>query len=278
MTRDAWVEAHPYLQPLARFCAHVESAASAIEIAGAAIPSFDEYARDFADGVPLAHSLSAAIDFEPAERAITALVDKLASSTSAERLASSTLGDKHATEARDLAAELRDASPRVVPWLLGDGDLAPCAPGLLKYLGWVATSRYLRPVVAAFESWRDDERWLRGWCPTCGSPPAMAQLIGVDPARQRFLVCGACATRWRYKRMGCPFCESDAQRISVVSVQGEPSLRIDHCPSCSGYVKTYDGQGDEAVMLADWTSLHLDVIAHDRGLRRAAGSLFELEA
>jgi hypothetical protein len=30
------------------------------------------------------------------------------------------------------------------------------------------------------------------------------------------------------------------------------------------------------VLLADWTSLHLDVVALDRGLKRLASSLYEL--
>ena len=44
--------------------------------------------------------------------------------------------------------------------------------------------------------------------------------------------------------------------------------------SCRGYLKTYDGQGNEALLLADWTSLHLDLVAADRGLKRRAASLY----
>jgi FdhE protein len=61
-----------------------------------------------------------------------------------------------------------------------------------------------------------------------------------------------------------------------VTVEGEGGLRIDYCESCRGYLKTYDGEGNEAVMLVDWTSIHLDVIARDRGLKRLAASLYEL--
>ena len=43
-------------------------------------------------------------------------------------------------------------------------------------------------------------------------------------------------------------------------------------------LKTYDGEGAETVLLADWTSLHLDLLARDRGLRRMAASLHEVEA
>jgi FdhE protein len=64
----------------------------------------------------------------------------------------------------------------------------------------------------------------------------------------------------------------------VVSVEGEAGLRIDYCDVCSGYLKTYDGEGSESVLLADWTSLHLDMIARDRGLKRLAASLYDLDA
>jgi FdhE protein len=59
-------------------------------------------------------------------------------------------------------------------------------------------------------------------------------------------------------------------------VEGEGKLRIDHCESCGGYTKTYNGSGNESLLLADWTSLHLDVIALNQGLHRSAASLYEL--
>ena len=35
-------------------------------------------------------------------------------------------------------------------------------------------------------------------------------------------------------------------------------------------------RGGESVLLADWTSLHLDIVARDRGLMRCAESLYQL--
>jgi FdhE protein len=105
----------------------------------------------------------------------------------------------------------------------------------------------------------------------------MAQLVGRDPGRLRKLSCGRCRTRWRYRRTGCPFCDGqDEHRLAVVAVEGEAGLRIDYCNVCGGYLKTYDGEGSESILLADWTSLHLDVIARDRGLKRLAASLYDL--
>jgi FdhE protein len=198
----------------------------------------------------------------------------------ATRLASEPLTPALAAEARALGEQLRSepGSPqRAVSWLLGDETFVPSAPGLLRYLGWTALTLYLRPVAEAFAAWRDEERWLRRYCPTCGSSPAMAQLVGVDAGRKRLLSCGRCGTRWQFNRTKCPFCEADTQRLASISVEQEPGLRIDYCASCRGYLKTYDGQGEEETMLSDWTTLHLDLVARDRGLERLAESLYELD-
>jgi FdhE protein len=142
---------------------------------------------------------------------------------------------------------------------------------------WTVLVRYLNPVVSAFDAWRNEDHWLRNYCPTCGEPPAMAQLVGKDPGRLRKLSCGRCRTRWRYRRTACPFCDAqDEHRLAVVAVSGESGLRIDYCEKCGGYLKTYDGEGHESVLLADWTSIHLDLIARDRGFKRMAASLYDL--
>src|SRR4051812_28675728 len=74
-----------------------------------------------------------------------------------------------------------------------------------------------------------------------------------------------------YRGTGCPFCRNeDDHRLAVIAVEGQGGLRIDYCEQCRGYLKTYQGQGSEMVLLADWTSIQLDMIALDRGLRRVA--------
>lgn len=71
------------------------------------------------------------------------------------------------------------------------------------------------------------------------------------------------------------FCQSaDDHRLAVVAIEGEAGLRIDYCEACGGYVKTYEGTGSESVLLADWTSFHLDVIASDRRRKRLPASLY----
>ena len=105
----------------------------------------------------------------------------------------------------------------------------------------------------------------------------MALLVGMDSGRIRLLSCGCCGTRWRYRRIGCTFCENENDhRLPVLTIEGENGLRIDCCELCGGYLKTYEGRGNESFLLEDWTSLHLDIVARDRGLKRLASSLYEL--
>jgi len=271
MTSDPWLETHSYLRPVADLSAEVDRAAAGIESLDARIPDWDDYRADFLAGVPLLSSADAAVDLEPGGRMAVALLERLASGSSSGQFAD---------ETRALDAELRREpriSHRIADFLLGDEPLTSSSPGLLRYVAWTAMARYLRPVVKGFDGWRDEERWLRRNCPTCGSLPAMAQLVGADSGRKRLLSCGCCGTRWQFKRTGCPFCETDSQRLTSLTIEGEPGLRIDHCESCGGYLKTYDGQGEETLLLSDWSSLHLDLIAHDRGLKRLAASLYEFD-
>lgn len=270
MTQDGWLAVHPYLQPLATFHTIVHSALGEIPVPSPPVPEWERYSGDFHAGVPLLQSSWAAIDLEPAARMVLLLVERVASRPSAGTLAK---------DSRTLHAELcHNTDLRLTAdWLLHEETFACSDPGLFRYLGWTALEAFLRPLREAFDKWRVEEQWLRRYCPMCGSLPAMAQLVGKDSVHHRFLFCGRCGTRWRYQRTDCPFCESrDHHRLSVLAIEGEGGLRIDHCEFCSGYLKTYDGEGDEEVLLADWTSIHLDVLAQDRGLKRLATSLYEL--
>ncbi len=271
MTQDVWLSKHAYLESVAQLQTLVNTAAAGIPNEGLCVPTWDDYAPDFQRGIPLLESSAVVIDLAAAARAVVLLIQKLTLAPLPGKLA-------HETSALD--SELRgapDAPRRAVTWLLDRDVYASACPGLLRYLGWTAMARYLRPVVDAFAGWRDEERWLRSYCPTCGSRPTMGQLVGTDPGRLRLLSCGRCKTRWRYSRTGCPFCENqNDHHLSVLAVEGEGGLRIEYCEACRGFLKTYDGEGSENVLLADWTSIHLDIIAHDRGLIRSAASLYEV--
>ena len=237
MTLKEWILAHPFLEGVARFRAHIETVVKTVAVPSLCFPDWDDYRTDFAAGVPLLASAAVAIDLSPVDAIVPQVVDALRRS-----------------------------------------DVTRESDGLHYYIRWIVLASALRPIVRAFDDWREDEAWLRPHCPTCGSLPAMAQLVGTDPGRRRLLTCGHCSTQWRYGRTTCPFCEKQSHRLNGLALEGQGGLRIDYCESCRGYLKTYDGHGNEEVMLADWTSLHLDALAHDRGLLRRGASLYELEA
>lgn len=270
MILKAWLGLHPYLKATAELHALIERAAADVELPAVPVPKWDAYVEDFRAGVPLLHSAAAAIDLDPTAVPLALVVEMSA------RLP---LPGHLAAESHALVSELHgepDAPDRWLTWLLHRDANEPAGPGLLLYLGWTVLARSLWPVVIEFSRWRDEEKWLRNYCPTCAAPPAMAQLVGTDPGRMRFLSCGCCQTRWRFQRTLCPFCENDDLRLDSLAIEGEKNLRIDYCKSCSGYLKTYIGQGSENVLLADWTTVHLDVIARDNGLKRLAASIYDL--
>ena len=258
VTRESWLARHPYLQPVAGVRALIEAAAGRVPGSVTGEPDWQNYLPDFHAGTPLLESERSAVSVSDPEIVVSSMLDVLLSMV---------LPPAFADKCRAL--------------LGSDGGQTGVRPGsdagLFRCLLWTVVARDLGPIVLAFARWRDDERWLRNYCPTCGEAPAMGQLVGKDPGRLRLLSCGCCGTRWRYRRTGCPFCErTDDHRLAVVGVEGESGLRIDYCDRCRGYLKTYDGEGSESVLLADWTSLHLDLLARDRGLKRMAASLYEV--
>lgn len=105
----------------------------------------------------------------------------------------------------------------------------------------------------------------------------MGQLAHTKKGRERLLSCGCCGSRWSFSRTTCPFCENqDQYRLRILEAEQEEMFRVDVCGACNGYLKTYLNEGDEELFLADWSTLHLDVLARNKGLLRKAASLYEL--
>jgi FdhE protein len=271
MALKNWLMKHPYLRPMADFHLQVSEAARNALRKYAGIPDWHEYTNDYKRGIPVLHSSCCPINYTDVESMLASLLEKLTAMPFEGKLR---------TESLQLYSELHD-NPELlrhaVERMLGNVDSTLSHPGLFRHIGWTAMAQYLSPMVTEFENWRDEEAWLQPYCPICGSGPSMSQLVGTDPGRRRLLVCGCCEARWRFRRIGCPFCDNaNNHKLSVLAIEGEKQLRIDYCGSCGGYLKTYDGEGDEPAMLADWTSTHLDVLAIDRGFKRLANSLYDL--
>lgn len=275
MTDQQWIESHPYLEGVAALHALVaQAAAVATPVPLAREGIWEAAAVDVQAGVPLLCSRAAKLDVAPAgAEALRRVVARVAEGAVPPAIAAS------AKAIRTAFAEEPAVAEEVVRWLVRGAPEAgaPAEAGLLRFLGWAVLRRVLAQVVAGFDLERDGGRWRRGACPTCGSPPTMGALVPVADGRARHLACGCCGTRWGFQRVACPFCgNEEADRLALLEVQQEPTLRLEVCEECKGYLKTYTGDGDAELFLSDWSTLHLDVLARDRGFRRLGASLYDL--
>lgn len=48
----------------------------------------------------------------------------------------------------------------------------------------------------------------------------------------------------------------------------DKKIRLDVCDECQTYLKTYTDEGEENIYLRDWTTLHLDLLAEEKKLRK----------
>jgi FdhE protein len=115
----------------------------------------------------------------------------------------------------------------------------------------------------------EDETWLRGYCPVCGSLPFLSLLK--EETGKRYLLCSLCGYEWRTERIGCPFCGNKEQgSLQFFQAEGEELYRIDLCEKCHQYIKTIDARVIEVLdpSLEDLATLHLDLVASKKGYRR----------
>ena len=275
--RTRWLGAHPYLEPLAALHEALAAVLPRV-LTGWTCPPLASPSGADPDGSVGTPLLSR--DAWPADAG--GLGARLAPLAAA--LADAGLPESLAGPCRDLAADPCLAPERAAETLshvLGaDGDLATPHAGLLRVLGWGLVREAFGAQFAAAQAAREargDEAWPHAHCPTCGARPGLALLAPHEAGKRRLLACAVCGTRWSYRRLGCPFCGTEQpDRLDALEIEGEEGVRLDACRACGGYWKTVTADADAAFLLADWSTLHLDVLARERGLERKGASLFEV--
>ncbi|MDY6837119.1 MAG: formate dehydrogenase accessory protein FdhE [Thermodesulfobacteriota bacterium] len=112
-----------------------------------------------------------------------------------------------------------------------------------------------------------DKPWAKGYCPICGSPPALSILRGEG---ERFLLCSFCGHEWWTHRVYCPFCENrDQKTMHYFFSEEEKDRRVDVCDQCQKYIKTIDTRKMQRPMhpyVEQVSTLHLDMLAQEKGL------------
>ena len=131
-------------------------------------------------------------------------------------------------------------------------------------------------VIAQVETLRDSadtKNWLRGYCPLCGSLPSISEL---KHEGQRFFLCSFCDFQWQGERLRCPFCENnDHNKLHYFYSEGQEAYRVDLCDNCNQYIKTVDSRKlayEPNLDLEDIVTLHLDILAVEKGYRRPVRS------
>ncbi|HBZ54446.1 MAG TPA: hypothetical protein DEO88_03495, partial [Syntrophobacteraceae bacterium] len=85
------------------------------------------------------------------------------------------------------------------------------------------------------------DSWQQGYCPICGSLPALLYLHQ-EGQRQGF--CSWCGTEWEMARLQCPYCDNrDHESLGYLFAETEPEYRIQYCRLCKMYFKQIDRRG-----------------------------------
>ncbi|MDD2421453.1 MAG: formate dehydrogenase accessory protein FdhE [Heliobacteriaceae bacterium] len=277
---EKWVKDHPFLHELAQLEKVIWETQAGFSVPDPVLPDWAVVEEDYRRGMPLLRS-----------EKINLPVATPAGELTAQLIRNCTVGDvplelRQACETMaGFFAANTDPGRQVAAKLLQDDlpgiDALATAggvnPGLLYFFGWTALRRVLTPYLAAFDAWRDDDVWQRGYCPGCGALPVMAQLTKRGKGKERLLVCNCCGLKWGYPRIVCPYCATDDQyKLAILEPEEEEHFRLDVCKNCQSYIKTYKKDGNEAVALADWATLHLDVLGRERGYKKMGSSLLAL--
>jgi FdhE protein len=207
------------------------------------------------------------------------------SETSVEGSAGQRTAARLATAGLDVAPLLDDA-------LNGDTDAIARAaaaggydPTAFAQLLELALQPVLWEAAARCAALTDVDRWDRGYCPVCGSWPALAELVGAE--KRRVLRCGRCGTAWSWLVLLCPYCGNDDHRslgtltedagavppsaAAATSGESRAKDRVDVCERCHGYVKsvaTFHSVPTPRLAAEDSATVQLDVGARERGYTR----------
>ncbi len=180
-------------------------------------------------------------------------------------LAASLSRDQHAIRQ---GAVHRGLAPDLV-WLVAELAVSPFAHALQRAV--LSTSPGSSGVSAApGDSVLADARagWQHGYCPACGSWPALAEVVG----GHRLLRCSFCAAAWELDTYACVYCHEDGEPFVTAAPDEErKDRRLEVCGTCAGYLKTVEVAALSPfplLAIADLETMDLDVAAMERGYSR----------
>ena len=154
----------------------------------------------------------------------------------------------------------RGLSPDLV-WLVAELAVSPFVHALQRLLFERQTDDALRDALV---------KWNKGYCPLCGSWPALAEVVD----GHRTLRCSFCATAWELSTYACIYCEEPgAPFVTAAPNEERKDRRLEVCTTCGGYLKTIDlSELSPFPLLAisDIETTDLDMAAMEHGYTRPA--------
>ena len=223
-------------------------------------------------GLPLLGEEGFAIDLEAAQRlfyTLSAICQGATPKMGAEIPRMREAAEQGALALRDLLGRHYDMS-----YLKQAAERCGVDQGILSFLVRTSVRPCLEIQMEQLRGLVDLEAWLQGKCPLCGSLPQMAQLK--DEEGKRYLQCSLCGCQWRWERIACPYCSNKAfDLLHYLCSDEEEAYRVDLCDQCKGYIKTIDSRKldyEPFLDLEDILTIHLDILALEKGYRRSAQS------
>jgi len=144
-------------------------------------------------------------------------------------------------------------------WLIAELAVSPFAHALQRMLFGAVAAGELREALDA---------WNHGYCPACGSWPA----VGEVAAGHRTLRCSFCSCAWELSTYACIYCENSSEGSVTAAPDAErKDRRIEVCSGCGGYLKTIDLpelSPFPLLSISDIETTDLDVAAMEHGYAR----------
>jgi FdhE protein len=144
------------------------------------------------------------------------------------------------------------------------------APDLVWLVAELAVSPYANVLQRALltPTLNGSADWNHGYCPACGSWPALAEIH----QSHRVLRCSFCALAWELKSLSCVYCGAGGERFVIFAGKPErPDQRVEICGGCGGYLKTVDVSDLSPfplLAISDLETMELDMMAMEKGYGR----------
>jgi FdhE protein len=151
------------------------------------------------------------------------------------------------------------------------------APDLVWLVAELATTPFVYALQQAVFAHRDGadgafaaacNSWNHGYCPACGSWPALAECAD----SHRVLRCSFCAVAWELNTYACIYCtEAGEPFVTAAPDEERKDRRVEVCNACQGYLKTIDLPALSPfplVAVVDMETMDLDMAAMEHGYGR----------